>query len=774
MLKRLVKRLARFWKSTRMLYRVLQLVRFSLILGVVAGLVLLLDEQAQDVLRTLGEELGVQAALRIVWFALAAIVSAVLVWWTARVMFYFRFRNPASSPKVFPRVKEHLPRLLGSLVLLLIAAASLKASLSYSTRTSGAGLRLALLSTSFALLAVAFYYFMKKRRDWFGVKTARPSNLRSLRELPRLAWVPLAATAALGFGLMILFAYRAVTLGPRLGTAAVALIAIIGLLPVATLLVYLGNRRNLPIVSIVLLWAVFCTYVADNHYVRLAATSTSYDVPPRKPPSAPDANASIEGYLDRWREGLSAGPDGTVPLFLVAAEGGGVRAAYWTALVLGEIEDRARDQQLDFGRHVFAISGVSGGSLGAAVYASLLRERSTPGARPPDVQCASPDRLRERAERILSRDFLSPTVAVMLFPDLLQQLVPIGLLNDRAVAIERAWEAAWDECEDGRLFSEKFVAAWAGTQSIPLLFLNSTVVETGQRLITAPVSIAEPAFSDALDGRRVLGPELTLSTAVHTSARFTYVSPAGTVRRQDEWTHVGDADESEWIRLVDGGYFENSGAVTAAEILRGVQRYAARLPADAPRIRPIVLHVSNDPATNDPRDLLEPRKVLNQLVAPLKALLNVRTARGFQAREDLAQRAVEESAAAQGGATPVPLRLHLHFRLCSRPNQSTMAQRQPLPLGWALSSLARQEMRRQLGIGEAPAGVAPAPRDPDPRKAAEADAGVINAKPEVVERARDIVERNRVNTEAVLALLGGSPPPLHADENTWGCPSLTP
>ena len=51
---------------------------------------------------------------------------------------------------------------------------------------------------------------------------------------------------------MILFAYRAVTLGPRLGTAAIALIAVIGMLPVGTLLVYLGNRRNLPIVTFVL------------------------------------------------------------------------------------------------------------------------------------------------------------------------------------------------------------------------------------------------------------------------------------------------------------------------------------------------------------------------------------------------------------------------------------------------------------------------------------------------------------------------------------------
>jgi hypothetical protein len=41
------------------------------------------------------------------------------------VVFYFRFRNPASSPRVFPKVKEYLPRLLGAAALILVARANL-------------------------------------------------------------------------------------------------------------------------------------------------------------------------------------------------------------------------------------------------------------------------------------------------------------------------------------------------------------------------------------------------------------------------------------------------------------------------------------------------------------------------------------------------------------------------------------------------------------------------------------------------------------------------
>jgi hypothetical protein len=102
-----------------MLYQVLVLVRFSLLLGVICALIMLLNDQAQEVLRLLGEDAG----WPVVWFLLAGVLSAAVAWWSARVMFYFRFRNPASAPHVFHRVKEQLPRALGAAVLVLTALA---------------------------------------------------------------------------------------------------------------------------------------------------------------------------------------------------------------------------------------------------------------------------------------------------------------------------------------------------------------------------------------------------------------------------------------------------------------------------------------------------------------------------------------------------------------------------------------------------------------------------------------------------------------------------
>jgi hypothetical protein len=712
----LVERAARAWNWLRTLYQVLLLVRFSILLGVVGGLVLVLNGQAQDVVRALGED----PDRRILWLIVAALASAAVAWWSARVMFYFRFRNPASAPTVFPGLKDYLPRVLGASALALVAIALARASLSYQGWFAGPGGRLGWLALLFFLLAAGFVYVTTKRRVWLAqwIDGARPTNLRALDQLRWQAWLPLAAAAVGGFLLMILFAYRALAWGPEVGTAAVGLLAVVGLIPVGSLLVYWGNRARLPVVTLVLLWAAFSTYVADNHYVRLDADMPSY-APPAPPVVAPAPGPAPDDVLRAWLDGLAPAADGRVPVFIVAAEGGGIRAAYWTALVLGELQDRAAAAGADFARHVFAISGVSGGSLGAATFAALVANQG--GARPkPVADCAvdqgvDPLSLRGRAERVLSHDFLSPTVAVMMFPDLFQQFVPYGFLNDRAVAIEKSFEAAWRDCEEGDWLATRFDALWStpGVGGVPLVFMNSTVVETGQRLIAAPVAIEEPTFSEALDSRTVVGPDILLSTAVHDSARFTYVSPAGTVRRQDSAT-------PEWLRLVDGGYFENSGAVTAAEILHLVRRVGGA------KVRPVVIQISNDPETTDPSDLAERRKVLNQAVAPLKALLHTRAARGFQAREYLAEIVGEDA--------------HLLFRLCRKPGQNahTAAKKAPLPLGWALSALAREEMRSQLGVAGEGAG--------DPIRA-----------------------RNQANLEAVLALLQGQPL-QDGSGDSWGCP----
>ena len=181
---------------------------------------------------------------------------------------------------------------------------------------------------------------------------------------------------------------------------------------------------------------------------------------------------------------------------------------------------------------------------------------------------------------MLSQDFLAPAVAALLFPDLMQRFFPFGF-PDRAKALEQSWERAWGRAGLGEeLWRDRgFRSLWAGGNFLPALFLNGTHVETGKRVITSNVDIAASptVFRDVYDFYRLVpaGSEIRPSTAAHSSARFTYVSPAGTL--------------SDGTHLVDGGYFENFGAVTGSEVLKaGIKRWGRAIQA-------VAILISNDP-----------------------------------------------------------------------------------------------------------------------------------------------------------------------------------
>src|SRR5437667_235836 len=274
----------------------------------------------------------------------------------------------------------------------------------------------------------------------------------------------------------------------------------------------------------------------------------------RTVPARPLERDTVLAAFDRWHTLVQKFP-GPHPLYIVATEGGGIRAAYWTGIVLGGLQDANRN----FANHLFAISGVSGGSLGAVVFDALIAENDGRS-------------YQENAHEILSRDFLSPALAVMLYPDLVQRFLPVPIAYfDRARALELGWEKAWRDRMANDRFSRCFVDLWpADSQKwVPALFLNGTSVEKGNRIMTSNLRVTD-SFFDVEDAAVKLSPDaratqagchIPLSTPAHMSARFTYMSPAG---RFPDGTYI-----------VDGGYFENSGATAALEIVTRINELCA-------------------------------------------------------------------------------------------------------------------------------------------------------------------------------------------------------
>jgi len=325
---------------------------------------------------------------------------------------------------------------------------------------------------------------------------------------------------------------------------------------------------------------------SDRVFSLPANAGTEGDMPAPAP--------SVEDMFVRWywaRPDREAFAGRRYPVYLVAAEGGGIYAAYHTASSLGAIQDGCPA----FARHTFAISGVSGGSVGAAVFASLANVRK-PSAIPTSdsPMCELDDRPRREvkgefsfvraSDRILSPDFLSPVVYGVLFPDFVQLFVPHSITtSDRArqfeLMLERSLSTELVKEEQtqrvsapaANLLGRPFITHWRPDGDTPALVLNTTEVGTDRRRIVSPFMFSGddveflPVWQGDLRG-------MPLSTAAILSARFPWITPPG-------WYYENVSSASTWEpaaprlpnQLVDGGYFENSGVASALDVIRAIK-----------------------------------------------------------------------------------------------------------------------------------------------------------------------------------------------------------
>ncbi|MFK7956794.1 MAG: hypothetical protein AB8B96_11945 [Lysobacterales bacterium] len=648
---------------------------------------------------------------------LAFVVTGLLglaVWYCGRTVYRFRFPQwPSSRRRILPQFKRIAPRLMGAMVPILMAVGCVVASLDVWDNGFLKG-QLWLAGGFFVAEALGIWVLvvyrrpilnsLKTRWKWlpqFLVPNAWHKETLNIAKPTQYGhWVRTVFLGGLAINLLVTLIAINVphAMAEFLGPIATIMLAGTFFVISGTLITFAGTFSRVPLLTLMVLLAmVLHAYqVNNNHYVRQCPEMTSFGDPADCPAAAKASEPKnrqqpLERYWAQWYAGLTPND----PIFLVSAEGGGIRAAAWTAMVLSQISDQSGGR---FDRHVFAASGVSGGSLGIATYVGLIKARKALETFSiPDDRCHRGQPMLCATVAILQQDFLSPNLVNLFFVDTLQRFLPARMMVDRGQRLEESWALSWDNtfAKDniGNPLEEPFDALYPkqGETHLPLALLNTTVVQSGDRLIQTPFSLFDAdrfgeVFPGARNSHNYLPTSMPLNAAVHNSARFTYISPAGTVayKRGDKTRHM---------QLVDGGYFENSGTVTLGDIYRWMRSEGVQNPIT-------IIHISNDSAVpsilgnrkdvcpakaQSPGD--EDNELSNKLAgeasAPIQALLNTRTARGENARQQLAQRV--------GGDDKAQL---MHFRLCDGDNQ--------LPLGWALSDRAWEEMGRQLGIEETP------------------------------------------------------------------------
>jgi hypothetical protein len=665
-----MKWLGRIWEQIIALYWTLAPVRFSLIVVAVTAAAFWFVDQGIDILCAQAvnwDHLGRN------WRHLAVFFPALTYfclsnWYWSRFLLNCEFPEPPESKNILDPVtlnqfRLHVPRVLGVGPAVAILVGFFRAGRHANTEFDGQWWIYVASMLACAVLAMLLYLGFIQRRKWLNrplpgvdpVSGQQSGGRRYGRHrlfyktaAGTTDWLALGGLAMFGlptFILWFLFTFGPVWTGSKLGSAGVLFFAFGSWACFGSAFIYLGHRWRLPILSLLALLAFLASFSNDNHAIRQL---------PAPSPARPTLNAGLDAWYTNMTNAYPR--ENPHPLYIVAAEGGGIRAGYWTALVLANLQDHNKN----FANHLFAISGVSGGSLGGAAFVGLLTEPGT-------------NAYVARVNQMLGQDFLAPLVGKMLYPDLCQRFLfwPFVFPSwDRARALEQAWEHSinpatpWNNC-----FTNSFTGLYQAAElnninntHLPALFLNGTDVENGRRIITSNLKFSENTnFLDARDGLTNGDGELSLrlSTAAHESARFTYFSPAG---RFPDGSHI-----------VDGGYFENYGAQTAHDLLDVV-----RQKTNWTGVQPVLIIIRNDMAKEiaNARTNVTLKNASHEIFTPVTALLNARQAHAELALDELAN-------ACQ--ADGIPCRTY------------DLAQgKVVLPLGWVLSEDAMTEMSTQL------------------------------------------------------------------------------
>jgi hypothetical protein len=617
----------------------LYVIRVPLVMAVAALVALTVPGQVQEVYRILAP--GGIYALGDWALALGSlVVLSIVLWQVAREFSYAYSRSAPEQHPVAAWVLKWLPRLIATTPLV---AAGIGLGLSATRATPRPDPLLARVAEAaqalnydlyfgitvcFLLAALVLIASIVLER---GMEPA--GSIRARRVTSLSTWLLFPGIVAAFVAVLMADQVR---VPQYLGAVPIFAVWMI-LLAVLFALFTRFQILSIPVVAILAIFLAVIEFfgLSDNHVLRITSKAAI--------PARPSLTHSFERWLET-RKDLKAYQDANkpYPVYIVAAEGGGLYAAYQTAQFLTRMQDLCPG----FAQHVLAISSVSGGSLGAALFAAMADERAGQPAGPCARDQGKLGPLEERSHIVLSKDLLSPILWAALFPDFLQRFIPWPIpVLDRGRALDRVFERAWRRTGGtprDNPFRRNFFdmcgpsAEKCLTGATPMLALNMTNVESGMQMVLSPMDLGgtgpNAGSRKIYDFFSLIDPfDMRLSTAVGLSARFPYISPPG-------WYEFEDLNGKLTRRMsfVDGGYVDNSGVVTALGIALHINSLlAAKTPR--PNVEVNVILVS---ALWAPLDKMwiepPPGASYGEVKPPIEASTNARQGRGYTTQYDAA------------------------------------------------------------------------------------------------------------------------------------------
>jgi hypothetical protein len=327
---------------------------------------------------------------------------------------------------------------------------------------------------------------------------------------------------------------------------------------------YFQVKYKLPLLLFWALWLLFCSRTNNDHVI----------IPSPEKYGTKDT-LGMTTHFSEWAKAKQLSKDSTTDIFIAAVEGGGIRALSWTAGVLNKLEDSSEY----FHEHLYAITGASGGMVGATFQQAYRRDH-----------LAITEAEKQGFNTMITRDYLSNLLSAFLFTDFAQLHIPFAVSRfDRAKALEYSWEKGFEEAitrNSNNSMMQPFMKLWEHDEDYnqPSLFINGTVMETGQKAIYSNVRLEENYFPNVADLHKEMGGDVKLSTAALFAARFPYITPPGTITRFENGKIV------KLGNILDGGYQENTGIESAISIIDCIRDVAKK---QGYKVNPVLVFIKN-------------------------------------------------------------------------------------------------------------------------------------------------------------------------------------
>lgn len=614
--------LNKFWNAFVRIIKILNVSIISIITVFLLWLLLFNVEQVTDAIIALGEFGSIYHFIILIFICC---LLAFFIWYWARVFYYIEYNKRIVLTSFEKIIVICLPRILGFLLLLIVGIACICQSSKCCIDSFN---YLLLTGILLVVLSVVFLAFVIFRRKIFKLPPIdqlhddlKPANLSEnkvvkrivpLNDLPLHTRRILIITTAVSSLFLVFITITPIYSTMIIGDAVSVLLACFCIwIPILYWIRYFSLKIGFPLYLLLTVLILIFSFFNGNKDIRFVSNTSSTN-----------NTVSLENYTKDWlNKSKEVYKDKKAPMFIVLSEGGGIRAAYWSSQFLA----RTQRDYPNFRNQLFCISGVSGGSFGATVFDGLLSYYDSNKNEESVLDSNGKNVMQNKITDIIGKDFLSPTIACLCTREVFQLLIPIPIESfDCAKTFEKTWEYVWKKNLNGdTTFSNSFLSLM-NKKSIPPLFINTTQVENGYPVILSNIKInydereidnntnqnnlhlPREFYSDILGNTKNDTP---LSTASLLSARFPYVSPAGTMK--DKNNNV--------ISLVDGGYFDNTGANTAYQVMFNIKKIY-EMPTD---FKPIIIYLKNGISQADSSSDKN-KTLIDQLLAPIQTSLQIR------------------------------------------------------------------------------------------------------------------------------------------------------